>query len=53
MADLCEATGVASQSLYGAFGSKHGIFVRTLKDYCAAQIDGLVTSGSAATSPWS
>jgi AcrR family transcriptional regulator len=52
MADLCAATGVASQSLYGAFGSKHGIFVRTLEDYCAAQIDGLVASESAATSPW-
>ncbi|MEU3982880.1 helix-turn-helix domain-containing protein [Streptomyces sp. NPDC026672] len=25
MQDLCDATGVASQSLYSAFGSKHGL----------------------------
>ncbi len=52
MSGLCAATGVASQSLYGAFGSKHGLFVSTLQDYCTSQVDGLAASEDAATSPW-
>ncbi len=52
MAALCEATGLGSQSIYGAFGSKHGLFVRTLEDYCASQVDGLVASEDGATSAW-
>lgn len=52
MTELCEATGVASQSLYGAFGSKHDLFVRTLDDYCTRQIAGLKVSQEAATAPW-
>ncbi len=52
MADLVNATGVGSQSLYGAFGSKHDLFVRTLHDYCTAQVDGLAASEHAARRPW-
>ncbi len=52
MADLVKATGVASQSLYGAFGSKHDLFVRTLDDYCTSQVAGLAASEHAAASPW-
>ncbi|GAB3917070.1 TetR family transcriptional regulator [Microlunatus endophyticus] len=52
LTDLCEATGVASQSLYGAFGSKHDLFVRTLDDYCTEQIAGLDAGRRAAGSPW-
>lgn len=52
MSDLCDATGVASQSLYGAFGSKHDLFVRTLDDYCAEQLAGLDAGRRAAESPW-
>lgn len=52
MSDLCGATGVASQSLYGAFGSKHDLFVRTLDDYCDEQLAGLEAGRRAATSPW-
>jgi AcrR family transcriptional regulator len=52
MADLCAATGVASQSLYGAFGSKHGLFIRTLEDYCTSQLDGLEAGEHAAAGPW-
>lgn len=53
MSDLCDATGVASQSLYGAFGSKHDLFVRTLDDYCSAQLTGLDEGRRASVgSPW-
>ncbi len=52
MSDLCGATGVASQSLYGAFGSKHDLFVRTLDDYCDEQLAGLDAGRRAAQSPW-
>ncbi len=52
MADLCAATGVASQSLYGAFDSKHQLFVRTLEDYCSRQVAGLADSRQDAASPW-
>ncbi len=53
MAELCTATGVASQSLYGAFGSKHGLFLRTLEAYCTQQVDGLRAAYERASSPWS
>jgi TetR/AcrR family transcriptional repressor of nem operon len=32
-----EATGLGRGSLYGAFGDKHELFVRTLEDYCLRQ----------------
>lgn len=31
--DLCEATGLARSSLYGAFGDKHALFLRALARY--------------------
>ncbi|MEU3979181.1 TetR/AcrR family transcriptional regulator [Streptomyces sp. NPDC026672] len=52
MQDLCEATGVASQSLYGAFGSKHGVFARSLGAYCAGQVRGLGENLECSTDPW-
>ncbi|MFD7490209.1 TetR/AcrR family transcriptional regulator [Streptomyces mirabilis] len=52
MADLCEATRVASQSLYGAFGSKHGLFVKSLRDYCEQQVSGLQADQESAESAW-
>lgn len=52
MAELCEATGVASQSLYGAFGSKHDLFVRTLDDYCTRQVAGLEASQHSPIDAW-
>lgn len=52
MAQLCEATGVGSQSLYGAFGSKRDLFVRTLGDYCGNQLTGLTQSEEAASDSW-
>ncbi|WP_037870390.1 helix-turn-helix domain-containing protein [Streptomyces sp. SPB074] len=38
MSALGEATGVASPSLYGAFGGKHQLFLHTLDDYRAEQL---------------
>ncbi len=51
MAQLREATGLSSASLYGAFDSKHGLFERALEHYLAGP--GRVTdiSGDAALSP--
>jgi AcrR family transcriptional regulator len=40
--DLTEATGLGRGSLYGAFGDKHGLYMRALDDYCR------VTMGSVA-----
>jgi TetR/AcrR family transcriptional repressor of nem operon len=52
MSDLVDATGVASQSLYGAFGSKHGLFMRALDGYCASQVTALTATAEMAKSPW-
>lgn len=40
------------QSLYGAFGSKHDLFVRILDDYCACQFAGLEAAVTVDPSPW-
>ncbi|HYZ67606.1 MAG TPA: TetR/AcrR family transcriptional regulator [Mycobacterium sp.] len=37
--DLTNATGLGKGSLYGAFGDKHGLFLRALDDYIAAAMD--------------
>ena len=34
LADLTAATGLGKGSLYGAFGDKHALFMRTLEGYC-------------------
>jgi AcrR family transcriptional regulator len=39
--DLMAATGLSKGSLYGAFGSKHAMYVRVLEDYSAAGLAGL------------
>jgi AcrR family transcriptional regulator len=36
--DLAKATGLGKGSLYGAFGSKHEMFVSALRGYCAAAL---------------
>ncbi|MFD2421730.1 TetR/AcrR family transcriptional regulator [Amycolatopsis pigmentata] len=50
--DLTDATGLGTQSLYGAFGSKRDLFLRILDDYCARQSTGLETAVSQDPSPW-
>jgi AcrR family transcriptional regulator len=50
--DLTEATGLGTQSLYGAFSSKHDLFIRILDDYCAQQSAGLDAAVTADPSPW-
>ena len=50
--DLTEATGLGTQSLYGAFGNKHDLFIRILDDYCAVQAAGLEAAITADPSPW-
>jgi len=41
--DLAAATGLGKGSLYGAFGDKHGLFMRTLDDYIATSLDQVRT----------
>ena len=50
--DLTDATGLGTQSLYGAFGSKRDLFLRILDDSCAGQSAGLEAAVSADPSPW-
>ncbi|OBF29004.1 TetR family transcriptional regulator [Mycobacterium sp. ACS1612] len=37
--DLTSATGLGKGSLYGAFGDKHALFMRTLDDYIGTAMD--------------
>ena len=37
--DLTAATGLGKGSLYGAFGDKHGLFLRALDDYITSSLD--------------
>jgi TetR/AcrR family transcriptional regulator, transcriptional repressor for nem operon len=39
--DLTSVTGLGKGSLYGAFGDKHGLFVRALDDYIGTALDGV------------
>jgi TetR/AcrR family transcriptional repressor of nem operon len=39
--DLTAVTGLGKGSLYGAFGDKHGLFLRALDDYIASATDGV------------
>jgi AcrR family transcriptional regulator len=39
--DLTAATGLGKGSLYGAFGDKHGLYLRALDDYIASSLDGV------------
>ncbi|AOS64693.1 TetR/AcrR family transcriptional regulator [Actinoalloteichus hymeniacidonis] len=50
--DLTEATGLRPQSLYGAFGNKHELFLRILDDYRAWQSSELEAALAANPSPW-
>ena len=50
--DLTEATGLGTQSLYGAFGSKHDLFLRVLDEYYDRQAAGLQASVAEAPTPW-
>jgi TetR/AcrR family transcriptional repressor of nem operon len=43
MDDLTRATGLGKGSLYGAFGDKHGLFLRALDDYLEARLDAVRT----------
>ena len=39
--DLTSVTGLGKGSLYGAFGDKHGLFMRALDDYIGTAVDGV------------
>jgi AcrR family transcriptional regulator len=41
--DLTSVTRLGKGSLYGAFGDKHGLFLRALDDYIAVALDTVVT----------
>jgi TetR/AcrR family transcriptional regulator, transcriptional repressor for nem operon len=42
--DLTAATGLGKGSLYGAFGDKHSLYIRTLDDYIASSLDDVRAS---------
>jgi AcrR family transcriptional regulator len=39
--DIATATGLGKGSLYGAFGDKHQLFLRTFDDYCAGLVEAV------------
>ena len=39
--DLTSATGLGKGSLYGAFGDKHGLFLRALDDYIGTSLESV------------
>ncbi|HEY2089953.1 MAG TPA: TetR/AcrR family transcriptional regulator [Mycobacterium sp.] len=39
--DIAAATGLGKGSLYGAFGDKHQLFLRTFDDHCAALVEAV------------
>jgi AcrR family transcriptional regulator len=39
--DIAAATGLGKGSLYGAFGDKHQLFLRTFDDHCAGLIEAV------------
>ena len=39
--DLTTVTGLGKGSLYGAFGDKHGLFLRALDDYIASALESV------------
>jgi TetR/AcrR family transcriptional regulator, transcriptional repressor for nem operon len=41
--DLTAVTGLGKGSLYGAFGDKHGLFMRALDDYVASALESVRT----------
>jgi TetR/AcrR family transcriptional repressor of nem operon len=41
--DLTSVTGLGKGSLYGAFGDKHGLFLRALDDYIGIALDNVRT----------
>ncbi len=41
--DLTAVTGLGKGSLYGAFGDKHGLFLRALDDYIGTALEGVRT----------
>jgi TetR/AcrR family transcriptional repressor of nem operon len=51
VSDLSAATGVAPQSLYGAFGDKHQLFLRALDRYTAEGLAALAAALKSAPTP--
>jgi AcrR family transcriptional regulator len=39
--DIAAATGLGKGSLYGAFGDKHQLFLRTFDDHCAGLVESV------------
>jgi len=39
--DIATATGLGKGSLYGAFGDKHQLFLRTFDEHCAVLVEGV------------
>jgi TetR/AcrR family transcriptional repressor of nem operon len=51
MDDLVQATGLSRSSIYDTFGDKHGLFLKSLNQYCCTQQSDLQQLLSKAESP--
>jgi TetR/AcrR family transcriptional repressor of nem operon len=51
MDDLVQATGLSRSSIYDTFGDKHGLFLKSLNQYCCSQQGSLEQQCSKTESP--
>lgn len=51
MDDLVQATGLSRSSIYDTFGDKHGLFIKSLNQYCCSQQGELEKQCSKTDSP--
>lgn len=51
MDDLVQATGLSRSSIYDTFGDKHGLFLKSLTQYCCSQLGELEKQCSKTDSP--
>ena len=51
MDDLVQATGLSRSSIYDTFGDKHGLFLKSLNQYCCSQQGNLEQQCSKTDSP--
>jgi TetR/AcrR family transcriptional repressor of nem operon len=51
MDDLVQATGLSRSSIYDTFGDKHGLFLKTLNQYCTSEMGDMEQLLSKTDSP--
>lgn len=51
MDDLVQATGLSRSSIYDTFGDKHGLFLKSLNQYCFSQLGEIANTCAKTDSP--